>query len=146
MVRISRYVNHHNCFTSGAGIFAASIRRTQLGVQGTLYSLVTPWTCMKELHNILFYIGEAAGAIMIMVVSLDRLLAVKWFAFYHNLGTRYVRMKKNISGQRKGNLVTLHDWVDTHTKDSPGMNEKKKVNYVRNRRKQIAEALSLPKA
>ncbi len=43
---------------------------------------------MKELHNILFYIGEAAGAIMIMVVSLDRLLAVKWFGFYHNLGTR----------------------------------------------------------
>ncbi len=72
----------------GAGVFSANIRRTQLGVQGTLLDLVAPWTCMKELHNFLFYTGEVAGAIMLFFVSLDRFLAIKLFAWYRKLGMR----------------------------------------------------------
>ncbi len=43
---------------------------------------------MKEIHSVLFVVGYQAGSFMLVIVSMDRLLAVKWYQFYFGLGTR----------------------------------------------------------
>ena len=72
----------------GIGFFFAGIRRFYLALEGTHMWKGTPWHCMLSIQTPFFIAGSQATAFMLVVVSVDRLLAVRWFASYMSFGTK----------------------------------------------------------
>ena len=69
----------------GFGAFSSSTRRVS---SWTLHTFTkTAWECMLLPQNIAFICGTQVQAVMMVMVSVDRLMAIQWFATYRILKT-----------------------------------------------------------
>ena len=75
-------------FLSGMGYLTAGPYRLTLAMRGMLGNPVMPWVCMQALHTPFFIFGAQASGLMLVMVSLDRLVAIRFFAFYMGLQSR----------------------------------------------------------
>ncbi len=62
------------------GIFSTGVNRS---------TLLTTWDCMKLPQNWFFLIGGISAAGMHAMVSIDRLIAIKWLGTYAALGKQW---------------------------------------------------------
>lgn len=77
-------------FLYGIGFIFGGARRLQLVLKNIHMEQVSPWFCQKEPSTFLYIFGAQLSALMNVMVSFDRLIAVTWFHTYNRLTTRYV--------------------------------------------------------
>lgn len=77
---------------SGVAFIAAGAQRLHVILSNETSMLIAPWQCIYVPSASLFLIGYHGGPIMIILISLDRLLAVTAGKFYFSLGKRYTML------------------------------------------------------
>ncbi len=65
------------------------MHRLRLTLRGEHTQLVSPWSCMLTFHSSFCIVGSQLEGLMMVMVSMDRLLAVRWFAYYRTLTNRW---------------------------------------------------------
>lgn len=81
-------------FIMGLALFSAvySIGYLSAGIyrlSANLYSIVSGWYCFLLPQNITFLFGSIGTTLMLLLISIDRMIATKFIAFYLTLGKIY---------------------------------------------------------
>lgn len=76
------------CF--GVAYAHAGIRRFFIIFNRQDLIQVTPWECMLKLHNISFTLANWTNPVMMLIIAIDRLIAIVWYQ-------QYAMMKRVVS-------------------------------------------------
>lgn len=72
----------------GIGLLSSGIYQLWLGTSGLYNEKLSAWDCLLKFHSIFFLTGFQVTALMLVMISVDRLIAVRWCTFYWTLSQR----------------------------------------------------------
>lgn len=76
-------------FVYGIATLLAGALRIDMTVRGTILERVTPWECMQWPPTPLFPVGQETVGLMMVIISIDRYIAVAYFSKYRAMGVTY---------------------------------------------------------
>uniref|UniRef100_A0A914X1C0 G-protein coupled receptors family 1 profile domain-containing protein n=1 Tax=Plectus sambesii TaxID=2011161 RepID=A0A914X1C0_9BILA len=76
-------------FVYGTATLLAGSLRIDMTLRGVISELVTPWDCMKWPPTALFTVGQQTVGLMMVIISVDRYIAVSRFSLYRTMGVAY---------------------------------------------------------
>ncbi len=100
----------------GVGFFSAGIVRLRLVLTGMHKVMVTSWHCMMYFQTIFFFVGSQTSALMLVMLSVDRFMAVVFYVKYKNFTKRYARsvlLAVFTYGVIFGGAAFLSSWAQT---------------------------------
>uniref|UniRef100_A0A914VDS6 G-protein coupled receptors family 1 profile domain-containing protein n=1 Tax=Plectus sambesii TaxID=2011161 RepID=A0A914VDS6_9BILA len=76
-------------FIYGIATLLAGALRIDMTLRGVITEKVTPWDCMKWPPTALFTVGQETVGLMLVIISIDRYIAVAHFSKYRTMGVEY---------------------------------------------------------